>query len=266
MIRLIATDLDGTLLEANGKLPEGVFEVIDELSDMGICVAACSGRQYGNLYRLFGPVASRMAFVCENGAVSVLDGKIAGTIAIEKALAYEIIADLERHGMNVMISGKHTVYMLDQNRKFTDDMVYRLRNTCTILSSWDQINEPMLKISGQIDEGFDDIKPLLLEKWAHRLTATASGGTWFDLTVANKGMGMEKLMQHMGVQKEEAAAFGDNFNDETMLDTVGHPFIMAHAVPALHKAGYRSCQKVLPVFRAIAEAKGDPEKAFSRSF
>ena len=261
MIRLIATDLDGTLLDENGKLPEGTYEVISRLSDMGICVAACSGRQYGNLYRLFGPVSDRMAFVCENGALSVLDGKIAGTIAIESEMARAIIADLESYGMNVLISGRHTVYMVDQNRKFTDDIVYRLRNTSTILSSWDQITEPLLKISGQIDEGFEAIAPKLLEKWADKLTATASGGTWFDLTVANKGMGMEQLMQYMGLQKEEVAAFGDNFNDETMLDTVGHPFIMAHAVPALHKTGYHSCKKVLPVLEAIAEAKGDINKA-----
>ena len=75
------------------------------------------------------------------------------------------------------------------------------------------------------------------------------------------GVSPQQLMQYMGLQKEEVAAFGDNFNDETMLDTVGHPFIMAHAVPALHKTGYHSCKKVLPVLEAIAEAKGDINKA-----
>lgn len=77
MIRLIATDLDGTLLQKDGTLPEGTFEVVDELKRLGIRFAASSGRQYGNLRRLFGPVAADMAFVCENGR-TVHDGRAGG--------------------------------------------------------------------------------------------------------------------------------------------------------------------------------------------
>ena len=174
-----------------------------------------------------------------------------------------MIRDIEQSGMNLLISGKHTVYMRDTNRKYTDDIVYRLRNTSTIVSDWDQITEPMLKISGQIDEGLAEIAPRFLAKWSGRLTATVSGIDWFDFTAANKGMGMRSLMQHLGVQKEEAAAFGDNFNDETMLDSVGYPFIMAHAVPALHKPGYHSCQKVLPVLQALVKTRGDMQAALA---
>lgn len=257
MIRLIATDLDGTLLEPNGRLPEGTYETVRQLTEMGIRFAACSGRQYGNLVRLFGPVADQMAFVCENGALSVLDGEAAGVIALDDRDAQEIIADIESAGMNLLISGRHTCYMLDKNRKYTDDIVYRLRNTTTIVSSPDEITEPILKISGQIDEGLDRIAPILLAKWGSRLTATVSGRDWFDITAANKGMGMQMLMQHMGVKKEEVVAFGDNFNDETMLDSVGHPFIMAHANPALLAKGYNVCHKVLPVLEALMKARGD---------
>ena len=61
---------------------------------------------------------------------------------------------------------------------------------------------------------------------------------------------MQMLMQHMGVKPDEVVAFGDNFNDETMLDCVGHPFIMAHANPALLSKGYNVCTEVLPVLKA----------------
>jgi len=263
LIRLITTDLDGTLLEEGGILPDGTFEVVRQLGELGIRFAACSGRQPGNLARLFGPVADQMAYVCENGAVTVLDGKVAGTIPIQPEDAKEIIADLQSAGMNLLISGQHCCYMVDENRTYTDFIIYHLRNTITILNSFDQITEPMLKISGQIDEGLMDIAPAFLAKWGNRLTATVSGRDWFDFTAANKGMGMRMLMDHMKVKKEEVVAFGDNFNDETMLDCVGHPFIMAHANPALHKPGYRKCQKVLPVLRAIVAAKGDEKKAFA---
>ncbi len=67
MIRLIATDLDGTLLDAEGKLPDGIFDRIRALNARGIRFAAASGRQYGNLKRLFAPIARDMDFICETG-------------------------------------------------------------------------------------------------------------------------------------------------------------------------------------------------------
>ena len=264
MIRLIASDLDGTLLDKNGKLPPDTFEVIAALTNCGIRFAAASGRQYGNLARLFAPVADQMAFICENGAFCVVEGKEAASIAIPSEMAKEVIAEVEALGMNLLISGKHTCYMLDQNRKYTDDIVYRLRNTVTIVGSPEEIAEPILKISGQIDTGVASLAPTLLEKWGNRLTATVSGRDWFDFTVANKGSGMQMLLQHLEIQKEEVAAFGDNFNDETMLDLVGNPFIMQTAHPALRKAHYHKCEQVVPVLKALAETKGDLEKALLR--
>ena len=62
MIRLIATDLDGTLLERDGSLPEDTFEVVRMLNEQGIRFAASSGRQYGNLVRLFAPVVRTVLF------------------------------------------------------------------------------------------------------------------------------------------------------------------------------------------------------------
>ena len=60
MIRLIASDLDGTLLDEKGRLPEGVFDLIRALNARGVRFAAASGRQYGNVKRLFFPVWREM--------------------------------------------------------------------------------------------------------------------------------------------------------------------------------------------------------------
>ena len=73
MIKLVASDLDGTLL-LNGaqQLPEEIFPLIRELKKLGILFVAASGRQYPNMRRLFDSVADEMAFICENGALAVL--------------------------------------------------------------------------------------------------------------------------------------------------------------------------------------------------
>ena len=63
MIRLIASDLDGTLLGKDKKVPEEMFSLIGELKKKGILFAASSGRQYANIRRLFEPVKDEIAYI-----------------------------------------------------------------------------------------------------------------------------------------------------------------------------------------------------------
>ncbi len=123
MIRLIATDLDGTLLEPDGTLPDGIFDVIEALNALGIRFAAASGRQFSNVKRLFAPVADHMDFLCENGALCVVDGQCVGVTPIPKLLAEEMIRDIQAAGMHLLISGRDTCYVLDEDRRYTDDII-----------------------------------------------------------------------------------------------------------------------------------------------
>ena len=70
MIRLIASDIDGTLLPyGEHTIPDKVFEEIHRLERKGILFCPASGRQYTSMRRLFAPVADKIPFLCENGAV-----------------------------------------------------------------------------------------------------------------------------------------------------------------------------------------------------
>ena len=64
MIKFIASDVDGTLIQdGSQRLQKRLFPLIRKLKDMGILFVAASGRQYPNLYRLFGPVQIGRAHV-----------------------------------------------------------------------------------------------------------------------------------------------------------------------------------------------------------
>ena len=75
-IRLIAADMDGTLLDSRSRLPAGIFPMIRELTGQGIRFVIASGRQYYNLESLFRPVADRLTFVAENGAAVFEKGEL----------------------------------------------------------------------------------------------------------------------------------------------------------------------------------------------
>ena len=73
-IRLVCSDLDGTLLQYGKKELEGeIFDQIRALHDRGILFCPASGRQYTSLRKLFAPVADCCIFLCENGGVIYKD-------------------------------------------------------------------------------------------------------------------------------------------------------------------------------------------------
>ena len=77
MIKLIASDLDGTLLDDKKRLPKDFFEVLDELNERGIHFAVSSGRTFGAVGHLFPEgYREKMDFICDNGSCLLLGGKL----------------------------------------------------------------------------------------------------------------------------------------------------------------------------------------------
>ena len=78
MIKLIASDMDGTLLDENGEVPPETFDLIVALREKGIHFAASSGRRYDRLCQFFAPVKDKMDFVASNGAQVFVEGRQVG--------------------------------------------------------------------------------------------------------------------------------------------------------------------------------------------
>ena len=94
-IRLICSDIDGTLLQYGKKeLEDEIFEQIRELHRRGILFCPASGRQYTSLRKLFAPVADCCVFLCENGGVIYKDEQCIAKNPMPRALAEEIANDL----------------------------------------------------------------------------------------------------------------------------------------------------------------------------
>ena len=74
-IKLIAADMDGTLLSSRKQLPKGFFPLVRTLKKIGVRFAPASGRQYYNLYEQFGEIADELMYISENGGM-VCDGRV----------------------------------------------------------------------------------------------------------------------------------------------------------------------------------------------
>ena len=232
-IKMICSDLDGTLLQYGKKHLEGeIFDQIRALAERGILFCPASGRQYTSQRALFAPVAEQCAYVCENGGVLYKDGAVIGKTPMPRALAEEIAWDLwERSDGEgeVMLSGENCAYLMERGLGMLDRVRF-IGNNYRIIRDPAQVPEDIVKVSVYLHRGSALYADRFVPRWKQANCAVA-GPYWIDTTLANKGTGVAALCAALGIDPGEVLAFGDNFNDEAMLDLVGLPCIMdsAHA-------------------------------------
>lgn len=230
MIKLIASDLDGTLLQNKSQqLTEQVVPYIKKLKEMGILFVAASGRQYANLQRLFEPVKDDIAYICENGALVIYQGKVLHKSIIDKEIGEEILVDIrKREGCEILLSGMNTSYLEPKTHEFSHRMQYIVKNNVTIVKDILNVTEDYLKISVYEQEGIDNSEEYFRDRWSDKVTVVTSGMEWLDMISlgTNKGNAMKVLQNKFNIRPEHTMAFGDNYNDVEMLEAAGYSYAM----------------------------------------
>ncbi|MBR5583198.1 MAG: HAD family phosphatase, partial [Lachnospiraceae bacterium] len=148
MIKLIASDLDGTLLYGRGNsVSEEMFEMIREMRKKGMLFVAASGRQYYNLKNLFAPVWEDMAFICENGAVVFYQDEIIAQQVIPKEELLELIHMIDAdERTDIILSSPYTSNMCPKSPKF-EQQIKDIGNHVTVLEKWEDAEEPLVKVA-----------------------------------------------------------------------------------------------------------------------
>lgn len=249
MIRLIACDVDGTLLmEGQREISPQVFVQIRRLMDKGIRFCPASGRQYGSLRRLFQPVGDQLYYICENGAVVFGPGEpgaLLAKVAMERRLAEELCRDiLAIDQCEVLISGVNTSYLCPKRRDVVDHVRYFVGNHVALKERPEDVPEDMVKVSAYCRQGAARVEPLLAPKWREHFRTALAGEKWLDFTLADKGTGINALCSALGISPRDVMAIGDNYNDLPMLEVAGAPRLMAHAAPELKSRFSHLCVRV----------------------
>ena len=151
----------------------------------------------------------------------------------------------------VLISGADTSYLCPKQADFVDHIRYFVGNNTVLLSSPEEIEEDILKVSAYCREGAAVVEPLLSPKWGREFRCAVAGEKWLDFTLADKGTGLQKLCASLNIPLEETAAFGDNYNDLPMLRLAGVPYIMDNAAPELRAQFSRHCRRVEEILRTL---------------
>lgn len=258
MVRLIASDIDGTLVSHRPGDPPGiapaVFEEIRRLRDKGILFCPASGRQYGSLRRLFGPVTEELYYICGNGAVVFGPGDPGPVLSKtgmdrDKALAlcYEIMALPQ---CEVVICGTEMNYLCPKGEDGRELFQSLVGEDVQLIPAPEAMPEEITKVTAYCRGGTGEPERLLAPRW-REFHPAVSGPVWLDFSLADKGTGLGQLCAALGIALSEVMAFGDNYNDLPMLEIVGHPYLMESAAPALRSRFPRRCGRVEEILREL---------------
>ena len=238
MIKLIASDMDGTLLDENGRIPEEFFSIYETLRSKDIVFAAASGRQYHTLVRDLDSIKENVIFIAENGSFVVHDSKELYSCYVDRAAVQEIIRVVrEIDGAEIVLCGKKAAYIETDNLKFARE-VHKFYAECRDVENLLEVDDDILKVAicdfkGPANNSHKVLYPLYKDK----LGVVISGELWLDLLNkdVNKGKALEYIQNKLNISSKETMAFGDYFNDVEMLKNAYHSYAMHNAPEGVKK-------------------------------
>lgn len=237
MLKFIATDLDGTLLDEHKRLPAEIFGLIERLAQKGVLFAPASGRQYANLEALFSPVSDKIVFICENGALVKYRGETLYLDPIPAPAARRALAAVKSvPRLHPLLCCEGNTYLDSTAEPFCSyakSAYTRCVFTEDLCAAAD--SEPVCKIAVFDELPAAEHAQSVLPRLLSGLRITLSGDDWCDVSVptADKGAAIRFLRNHFGLRKEECAAFGDQMNDYEMLLECGTAYLPENAYPPL---------------------------------
>ena len=219
MIKLIATDMDGTFLDSSKRFSMEFFDIFEELRKKNIKFVIASGNQYFRLYQKFLPISNEMYFIGENGSYIAKGVKLIATNTLKKEQVQAVIQLVESHPeLNMILCGVKSAYCLNEF-KHLEPVVRTYYCNYQFVESYDDIDDEIMKIAiydpnHQIIRYADDIA-CGLDKG---VKATTSGNEWIDIQNEdiNKGVAIKRLQRELNIKPEECMAFGDQMNDYTL--------------------------------------------------
>lgn len=237
-IKLIAADMDGTLLNSKQELPPGFPDTIRKLHQKGICFAAASGRQFINLQKVFAEVADDMVFIAENGSLVAKGRQVIYTLPVPEHRLEDIYNTADAiPGTTVLLCGtkaaylKHPDAMADEHsaryytsRVFSDDPLRTVK----------EHGDAIIKVAIFHEED-GALCRTPMEKFSAELKLTLAAKNWLDVSHpdVNKGTAMSFLLKDFGLTPENCMAFGDYPNDTELLKSVYYSYAMANAVQSI---------------------------------
>jgi Cof subfamily protein (haloacid dehalogenase superfamily) len=234
VIRLVATDLDGTLLDGNTRVSERTAKAVAAAQRAGIMVVPVTGRPPHATWALAAAAGLRPLGVCSNGAVVVdlVTEKVIEVESIVAELSRSLVDLLRREVPGILLAADHLDGFVHEPGFFDEDPGWD-ENVRVIQDLTEHLTQGCVKLVVRIP-GASGVEMMRAVQsfLASDVQLTTSGLDWVEIGAAGitKAYALERVCNRLGVTRDEVIAIGDHHNDLAVLAWAGQAMAPANAV------------------------------------
>jgi|SRR5690606_4505847 len=237
-VKLVVTDMDGTLLNDQGKVSKEFYSVFKKLKSHNIHFAAASGRQYYSIANKLSPIVDDITIIAENGGIARRGQKELLVTQMDKERVFELITLLRTvKDSYIVLCGKKSSYIETTNETFINlfnEYYARYQQVDDLTAVED---DEFVKIAVYHFESSEEFIYPSVKHLEDELQVKVSGPNWVDISHpdAHKGHALQLLQEKLGYTPEQTMVFGDYNNDLEMLGLATYSYAMENAHPDVKK-------------------------------
>lgn len=232
-IKLVVSDMDGTLLNSKGEVSPQFFELFKKLQEKNITFCAASGRQHNSIVDKLAPIKNDIYVIAENGGVAKhgSDVLLSNFLAPEKVFKIiPLIREIE--GANMVLCCNNSAYIESKDERFIalfQEYYHSFQQVNDLMET--AIESPAFKIAVYHFDSSEQFIYPAIQELNHEVLLKVSGKNWLDISdkQANKGNALKALQQKLNITKAETLVFADYHNDIEMMQEAKYSFAMENA-------------------------------------
>ena len=236
-IKLVATDMDVTLVNSNHEVSRLFFNQFKELKKHNILFVAASGRPYYSITEKLEPIKNDIIIIAENAGIVGESGTEILSTPLPRNNLFEVEKLIDEHNhIHPVFCSKHKAYF----KNSSDDFIGLLTEyypTYSLIDSINEIEEDILKIAiYNDDDAREQIHPLF-KRFDTLYKVIVSGKHWVDIfnIEVNKGHALKLIQKMYKIDPNETLVFGDYDNDIEMFNLSNFTFAMENANDSIKK-------------------------------
>jgi Cof subfamily protein (haloacid dehalogenase superfamily) len=233
-IKLVVTDMDGTLLNDEHEVSQRFLEQFKALKKRNIHFVAASGRQFQSIQQKLHTIKDEISIIGENGGIMQHAHKVQVLLKLNANDVQKCIKTLRKvGGAYIVLCGRKTAYIESDDDKFYTTLKNYYAEVKQVEDLSNVTDDDFLKIAVfHFDSSETHIYPHV-KNFEDNYQVIVSGQNWLDIShiKANKSYALKMIQDEMGLTSKETLAFGDFNNDIGMLKLAEMSFAMKNAHP-----------------------------------
>ncbi len=238
-VKLVVTDMDGTLLNSKGKVSTNFFNLYKQLQNHDVHFTAASGRQFYSISAKLHTIKNDISIIAENGGMAKYKNQDLVFNALDEKIIKQLIPELRKiHDIYIVLCGEKGAYIETEDQNFKN-MFQEYYPEYFYLKDLQRVeNDAFFKIALYHSRDSEKYIYPAVKHLENELQIKVSGKHWVDISNpnANKGIALEILQKKLGISQEETMVFGDYNNDLEMLNLAHFSYAMENAHPNIKKA------------------------------